>query len=721
MNTIAKFFLGIIIFSAILLNTGTATAGQYPDFKGTPDLMITQNTGLDYKIIDLRDYASDPNQNAGEMFYEIVSQTNNRLVDCYLDDKYFVTCGAPKKDSIGENTIKARVTNAFGLSDDDSFTVNVVEQTTETGTTCSLDRNDVVIEPGDSINVTLTIENNNKNKETFDISTYLDNDERKEIKATPAMNEVTLNAGEKTSFSITITSFKDARAGSHTVDLKCGEHEDTINVDIEDETPIDVLRVSDYYVCKEPYTQEIGIRLENNSSRTQTIELDAEHELLLPIFEFRTTTLASGESDEFALRIHTNQATANTEYTIPIFARSEKYFVERDITFRIVDCADDEFDLIVKPSEITLDRGETDYFTVKLRSNSNDGQYVRLSTESDIPTKLEEYKVFLPAHGETSQELEVKARDTDADGTHKVKVYAWNSKETEEETVKVKIRPEHDIELIIGNNNFDARVCSANHEQVYEITVKNNGDFDEEVELSLDNSFDYVQARASKETITVDAGSEKIIYVFVTPSFSAPLGNHTIYLEAETDNQNLREALNFRIVESEIMQTGAIKVTGYPTDVEVEPGKDKLLTFTIKNPTNEDIESVKITLYGLGNGVNANAISIGTLEAGQEETLRIRITAEENAKEKIYPVTLEVKGKGNVTTKNIMVKVTKEPTRKEDNNEAGGFLAGLITLGGFGPIMLGVILLIVLVAIIIMLSLLNSNKSEDLNYYNKGA
>ncbi|MCK4884029.1 MAG: hypothetical protein KAS30_04110, partial [Candidatus Diapherotrites archaeon] len=343
--------------------------------------------------------------------------------------------------------------------------------------------------------------------------------------------------------------------------------------------------------------------------------------LLLPVFEFPRTTLSAGESDEFAMRIHTNKTTALTEYLVPVFARSNDYYVERDISFELIECEFDAFDLRVSPAELRIDKGNDDYFTVKVKSVIDEDQTVRLSVESPLPATLESYEVFLPAYSEVTQELQVEPRYSDDEATYRIKVHAWNSREREEEIVKVKVMPEHDLEIEIRNNDFDARICSATEGQIFEVIIRNNGDYDETVELEIDNDYEFIQALVSEDEIEVAEGTEKVVYVFVNPSYNAELGEHIIFIDIESDYQEFREELRFTVIESEFLQKDVIEIISYPTDVEIMPGQDKILSFTIRNPTTEDIENVKITIFGTGNGVSIFPISIGTLEANEKVTV----------------------------------------------------------------------------------------------------
>ncbi|MEK6957855.1 MAG: hypothetical protein AABW99_02665 [archaeon] len=642
----AKTKTAIITAMALILLAPlmAASAAGTPTISGIPDITITKNSGNLDRSVDLRDYAQS-NEGANNLFYTLTSQSNNRLIDCFIESERYVSCNAPGRNLAGMNSLTITITDSQGRQDSDSFNVTVKDIADVDEIIFEAERSRVTIEPANSIGITFTVENSTREKQCFETGAVLDSDERDEIKVTPSVRQFCLNSGEKTSFSTTITSLKDARTDSYDalvqLDYGTGVKEIPIEIEvIDNEDPVDITRISDYYVCKEPYTQEIRVRLENNSGGTQTIRLNAEHQLLLPVFEFPETTLSGGESDEMNLIIHTNKTTAPGEYTIPVFARSEDQYVERSITFRLVECNEDAFTLNVSPNTATIERNGQQTYTITLTGNIDEGQYVSLSADSDLETQIASTSVFLPAYAEKKVKLIAKARGSDKKGEHKIIVYAWNAKETEQKEVRAEVKAEHKIEIFAANNDFDARVCSATSGQTFEIIVRNNGDYAETVKLGLENVPRTIQAVLSDKSIEVDAGKEKKMFVFINPAFDAPLGDYTISLVARAGNITKRQSLRFRVVEAQQNQQQNLAPI----------------------PANQN---------------SGNAENSGNQEGGS-----------------------------NAGT-------------KESGN---GFFTGFAAFSQGEALLGGVMILILLLAILIGVSLLNSNKSNgDWVYYNRAA
>ncbi|HLC79626.1 MAG TPA: hypothetical protein VJG83_04340 [archaeon] len=716
MNHINKLFMAI----ALVLISTISFAGSTLQFN-PHDVSIPTTSGPVAKLVDLRNYVSDPQNSPSQMFYSIENQTDPYIIDCYLESDYFISCKAPRENS-GVNTIEVKVTNPQGLSNTQSFNVVVSEEARPEIEFISSAKK-ITIEPADAISIMIKGQNNTNETECFEASAILDSRQRDELEVDIAQNEFCLSKNQSTQFSITINSKEDARVGTYNIGVEFTSSKRVVKIPftvevVDSAIPIDVIRVSEFYVCKEPYEQQVRVKLTNNSSKTQTITLSANNEVLLPEFEFAKTTLRANESDEMDLTIHTNQNTTLQDYRIGVFITSEDHLVQRDIEIRLIECQEDAFDISISPQKYTIKTGEKKNFTITLTSKSDKDQYVRLSSDGTIQNRLDSYNVFLPKNGIKRVKLEVVARQTDQPKEHNIRVNAWNDLETERKDVKVQIRPEHLIEMIVQNNNFEARVCSANEGQVFEVTIVNKGDYEEKVKLSLEDIPSKVQVELSETEVKIKKGSEKKIYVFVNPSIEAQIGNYTVTLNAKITGDTVSEKLKFRVVGSEpdAIQ-GVIQILSYPKQINLMPGEEKIISVTIKNPLNENLQNVKVRIYGAQNAATIPTGNLGELQAGQTKTFERTVIGSEHASPKTYNATLEVRADGYVTTKQVVIRVG--PQAQNDQEE--GFLAGLAVFLTSGGLAIGIIL-IVIIAAILLVSLLNSNKSNsDIEYYNGDA
>ena len=711
----------IILAIALVVLAGSAMASIVPDISNITNISMEKNSDAQNKALDLRDFTTDPAYSVSGLFYSIEGETNPRLADCFLDDDFFIACKAPLEDSIGENKITVKVTNPDGLSDTDSFSVYVNEQYAFTSSEVVLraDRSAVTLENSESINVQLTAENNTPRRECFETEAHLSTSDRHEIEATIYPEKFCLDKGQSTTFTLTITAKEGSFTDTYDVEARIvsdrATKTRTISATVtDDKGPIDVVRIGSYYVCSNPYTQQIRIRLENNSSKTQTISLSAENEILLPEFEFKETRLRAGESDEMGLTIHTNSTLALTEYTIPVFARSGNYYVERDIRIMLTDCDKDVFSISVLPQKADVKKGQAATFKVNVTNKTNRAQEIYLTSEGDLPNSLEIYSVNVGPNSTKLVKLTVNTRTTDAFGLHDIKISAWNSERTESKNVQVNILREHSISMAVQNNDFEARQCSASNSQTFEITLTNNGDFDETVKLKLKNSNESIQAVLSDTEIKVASKSSKKFYVFIAPSFSAELGNYTVSVGAKTSTDEITQELRFRVVEADEVQMNVIEVLSYPQEVNLFEGETKTLSFAIRNPTGADMHNVGVRIFGLSSGATVYPLAFSTLKAGETRAITREITALEASGNRTFDATFEVKADGYVTTKNFKIIIKKDGEQKAET----GILAGFASLIGDNGIAVGAIVLIVLILVSVAIaSEIRKKKPDEASNY----
>jgi len=584
--------------------------------------------------------------------------------------------------------------------------------------TLALGRGEVFLERAEYINVPFEVANGTREKQCLAIQAAIDSPARHEIGADVPGGSFCLNKDEKIELSATIFANQNALTGKYPVRLVLGSEggtiEGTITVNvIEGRQPLEIARAGDYYVCREPYRQEIRVRVENNSAFLQDISLRAENDILLPKFEFPSATLEGGKSEEMNLVINTNQRTALGDYSIRAFASSEKYFVEREILIHITQCEQDTFDLTVSPLKRTFKRGETKEYTVTLLNKTDESQEISLSSVSDLPNSLSEHKVTLLAHAEKAIRLKVSAREQDRSGKYKISVYAWNNNEREDEEVEAEVATRHNIEILVQNNDFDARICSASSSQVFDILLINRGDFDEKARLSIENRNSTIQATLSDTQITLPKRSERHVYVFINPSLDTRPGDYTVKFTAKTGTEQEEKLLKFRVIESPPEpQQGILEITSYPTQAGILQGEDKELLISVKNPTAGPMENVTVRILGLGDGLFARPKTIGVLGAKESATASLLLHASEGDINRAVNAIIEARATGYVTTKQVVINVG---TPDEKPKPAEPVLSGLFSLFGGEGAFWGVIALIIVAAIIVLISLLNGNRPLDPN------
>ncbi|MFH1587164.1 MAG: hypothetical protein ABID38_04865 [Candidatus Diapherotrites archaeon] len=762
----------------------------------------------------------------------------------------------------------------------------------------------VNMEAADNIGVMLRIENlSSKDKACVELTPYPSDDE---LGAKIAGNEFCLNPNEYTEVTLSITSNGLIENGSYFVDVEADSNSiviiKRINVNIEENTGIEIDAPSREEICKTGYTKSIWVTVRNLTNSRQDITLAGESELFLPYFEPMEVRIDAHGEKKAELKININDTTETDFYTIPIFARTDEFYVERDVGIDLVECEVRPFEIIANTSCKDLNKSEDVKIYFTLHSLINEDQVIDLSLVSDLKVDLNHTSLILEANDYNSSHFVVTGRERDLNGEHKMTLYAASMKGYEEKEFCVEIEGSHGIEMFVNNNNLEQRACSATDKEIFDVLIRNKGDFDEEIFLSINNSYSTIGVDISDEEFILGAHSEKTVHVTVNPAYDAPLGPKTIYLNLKTgelkdykwlntdlnqevvvkaydfsedveedtikmelenvdydidddeltfddDNGEIRlkptkkfrqgqiinaklefedeeenrfqlefdynittrdmefyrfgfwieefdrtidgdtiefivngktytpdspqlsfnstakkitftptapfelgeemefrvelestwgddyfyegkinagadffvtnrpdkilisQPLYFNIVEPEYeRQEGGIEVLSYPQEIDLNAGSSKLLTFTIRNPTNTAMQNIRVKLWGLGSRVYFPESSLSSLEANETREINGRIEADETAPGKTYNLTLEITSDRYVVTRDVLLRVTPAGTVAEEDEFSG--IVGLAIGVGLGLAGLGLLILILLVVTYIIFLLLKSAKNN---------
>ncbi len=767
----------------------------------------------------------------------------------------------------------------------------------------SANYDEVNIEAADNIGVMLRIENlSSKDRACVELTPYPSDDK---LDAKIYGNEFCLNPNEYTSVTLSITSSGQIEEGSYFIEIEADSNSiviiKTINVNIEEGTGIELDAPSREEICKTGYTKSIWVNVRNLTNSRQDITLAGESELFLPYFDPMEVRVEANDDKKVELKININDTTEIDFYTIPIFARTDEFYVERDVGIDLIECEVKPFEIIANTSCKDLNKSKDVEISFKIQSLINEDQVIDLSLVSDLKVDLNQTSLILKANDSNSSHFVVTGRNRDLNGEHKMTLYAAGMKGYEEKEFCVEIEGSHAIEMIVNNNNLEQRSCSATDKEIFDVLIKNNGDFDEEIFLSIDNSHDTIGVDISDEEFVLGAHSEKTVYVTVNPAYDAPLGAKTIYLnlitgelkdyewlntdlnqevvvkvydfsedveedtikmelenvdydidddeltfdddegeirlqpskkfrqgqlinaklDFEDEEENrfqlefdynittrdmefyrfgfwiedfdrvidedtiefivngitytpdssqlnfnttankltftpttpfelgeemefrvelestwgddyfyegkinagadffvtnrpdkilLSQPLYFEITEPEYeRQEGGIEVLSYPQEIDLNAGSSKLLTFTIKNPTNTAMENLKVKIWGLGSRVYFPETYLSNLEANETREISGRIEADETAPGKNYNLTLEITSDRYVVAKDVLLRITPAEPVVEDEEFSG--LVGLAIGVGLGTAALGLLILILLVVTYIIFLLLKSAKN----------
>jgi len=428
----------------------------------------------------------------------------------------------------------------------------------------SANYDEVNIEKSDNIGVMLNISNSSDEKICVELTPYSNYEE---ISAKITGNEFCLNANESTAITLSITSTGLAEEGAHYIDVELDYNTTTItkriNVNIEEDTGIELDAPSRKEICKIGYTKSINVTVRNLTGERQDITLAGESELFLPYFEPMEVRVDAGEERNVELKININDTTELGYYVIPIYARTDDHYVERDVGIDLIYCEEKPFEIIASTACKDLNKSEEAEFNFTLHSLINEDQIVNLTVYGDLKTDLNHTSLILKAKDYNHSFFTVTGRSSDLNGEHDMTLYAYSNKGNDEKEFCAEIEGDHVIEMIVENNNLEQRACSATDKEIFEVLVKNKGDFEEEIFLSIDNPYESIGTDISDEEFLLGPNSTKTVYVTVNPAYDASIGPKTIFLNLVTGELKDYEWLN-----TDLNQEIVVKLDDFSEDIE---------------------------------------------------------------------------------------------------------------------------------------------------------
>jgi len=701
-----KTMNSIIMAVLVILSCNFVQSSNNPVFEGIPDISIYENSGKLQKIINLNQYTTAEERNL--LNYEITRQTNTNLIDCFIEENIFITCNAPAKDSIGMSSITVKATDRNGASTEDNFNIVVSKKIEPKETIIVLERKKASLAPGTSTTIMFEATNNTGEKECYEITSKMPNEDLTEIEIKPAKNQFCIEDKQTIQFSIFISAFEDARAKTYfpmlsIISSKGTTITQTLELEVSNAgRPLNIERASDYFVCKKPYKQRIQLNIQNNvvnnQSSSQEFNLSASNPALLPKFEYSKISLMPGQQSEIGLIINTNNDTGLGEYAITITAENGDYKIKREIKINLVECDEDIIDVDVTPEIIYLRKGGQKTAIIKIYNKSKEEQGVFVSSEGDLENKVESGFIKLRAKEQKKINLDIKAGEQDAKGEYDLIIYVWNSKESEKKKIKVNVSAEHNIELEIPVNDYQKNAIVQGENKIFELVIYNYGDYEETIKASV-KEVEGIQAKLSEENFKIKKNSSKKIYVAITPSYNVVPGNYEIPITVRSNRDGASQNLKITILKA--LQKIDLSFVSYPLQIEAVQGQEKEISFVIKNNLPTEAKNIIISLAENGKYFIMQPITIEKLGGFESVEVKAKIQPIESLENGLYTAKIELISNTFKESREMAIKVEREKIQEKSPAPATGLFS--LTSGG-------IILSAIIVLIIAILAGIGANK-----------
>ncbi|MBN2127472.1 MAG: hypothetical protein JW703_03730 [Candidatus Diapherotrites archaeon] len=576
------------------------------------------------------------------------------------------------------------------------------------------------LEAGQTINVPLSVINSGTEKECMDLytKTYYD-----KLHAELAAEKICVAGKQTVKFSLGITAENDASELQYVIDVFAEQGNNQIastslNVDVYKTGNFEVNQKNSKDVFyNDGYTKYVSVIVTNLSDKKEKIEITADSEMFVPSFNPSIVHLNAFESIELQMQININDSTPTGVYEIPMYAKSliSDRAIERSAIVEIRnknEVHEKAFDFKVIDDFVSMKRNETEFVRMEVTNLIDEKQKIRFMINSTLDYELMQKSVELEAFETEIIQVKIIGHEFYDDKEYHNIAYAYNDKDQLQDSFIVSIEGEHDVTAELKNNNIEARICSVLDLEVFEFEIINNGDYKEKIELKWNNSYNYIQVKASENDFYLKEGEKKTVRVTAMPGFDAVLGDKKIDLTVYASGKKVEEfELKFKVVADDSFEGltfGVMNFVSYPKEITIIQGEEKTIEVTLTNSGKEKINGlISVDLRGTGYGLSAESENIYSLIAGESKTVKIKLIAEENAELLSFNGTLEAKSDKFAALMPVKINVVKGKENTEETEE-NSVLAGLFGLGG--SLGAGIIVLIILMTVILILSLLSSEK-----------
>lgn len=592
----------------------------------------------------------------------------------------------------------------------------------------SFDYNTIHMQSGSSAAATAHVENTSAGKVCFEIHSHTND---RYITAKSALGETCLNKNERTEFSIALSSKNETPRGTYNVEIELLQGNTvaatgTINLEIDKSGAIELGIPEGTAFCSEGFRKEISIDVINRENETQTVYLDAESMLFAPFFDESKVRIRGNSIESVKLILNTNETTKNGSYKIKLYARTSANYVEREILFRIKDCKQKDFEIRNIPISLEMRKGTSRTIRPTIENLTDEKITVSLSLDGNLATEHHPAEVSLYAKQSKTVEMTINAREKDAGGRHDMVFYAWTTSQEEQRKISVNVAKTHGLEIrvvdekrVIGENAGIYAGDASNG--IIEIEVKNTGDYNDTVYLSLGTFPSGTEGALSEEQFTLGKGKTRVIYATVHAAYDASAGEKTVRLTAEAAGNEVRKTLEFFVLEplEEEASTGILQIASYPLEIAVERGGKAAVELSLYNDSDEEIT---VNISPSGNVLPMYAFfPQTTIPAKGTAKVSGKIVAGESINAGEYMFTLAAASRKYGDDKGITVKVTQPAQEsqqtREETEEDSGILTGLFSLGalasGAGQSAMIIIIAIATISIVYLLLKSGNGKTRE--------
>ncbi len=381
--------------------TFSITSRNNPPIISVPNREYSCSSNL-HKIIDLRNYSVDESLNTAD--YNIIAQSNTTLLNCYIEDDYYVSCDV---NNCSENytQLRAEIRDIFGLIDTDDFNISLKNFAPEWKY-----MNDLCINESQNIydlrNYASDLEDGNNLTFTIDQNNYSAIDCR-------INNNSMLYCDLKTNLKIpTLVTLTATDTGNKSTNK-------SIIINTNCSSKYEFSSEQKYFCLEECTSHSTQVKIKNESNERECFDFDTDYEGTLKVdLSNNNFCLNSGETTYITMSV--NNCSADDDfYTIKLFDQEQN--IQLYFDYEIGNCSNfDGFKIEEYDGKIC--QGEKRTFTVKVSNTTDEDKTIYLSAENQVILPyFSKEKIFVEANQTKKVDLTINAKNAPL-GKHSIQL-----------------------------------------------------------------------------------------------------------------------------------------------------------------------------------------------------------------------------------------------------------------------------------------------------------
>ena len=345
-------------------------------------------------------------------------------------------------------------------------------------------------------------------------------------------------------------------------------------------------------------------------------------------------------------------------------------------TVKIDSCYD--FNIETSQNLITTCDHEITTVPVTIRNIGTSENTYNLRAIGPAWANVENTRVVIPAGSSRDVNL-ILSPDYGVEGNFQVSVEANPEKgrETITSTFSATVNKCHDVSLQIQADSDN--LCSA-LEKDYEVSIRNNGDFEEEFLISLSGP---VWSSISDTSLTIEPNTEEKITLRVSPTIEVKAGSYNIEVTTILkDSTKVRSLDTLEINAIDQQECFKVSLNAEDRNTEVPYDSTATIPIIIKNNGLEE-STYNIALSGTASEfIYLNPSSL-ELSPGDSEILYLYVAPSANTKDGAYSATISARTQDNSVLATETVNIAVEESRIDEFENENFFSSIFSSITGF--------------------------------------